>query len=354
MFEDRLTRLKNLLDEKNCSAVIVTKIPNLRYFSGFKGDDSILIITRNEKILVTDFRYIEQAKMQTEFEIRRQDKGIWSKVFEILKSLGLEKKFIAFEGKNLVVDDYSRLMKNLPDAKFESISLDLLRQVKDDSEVALIQKACDIADHAFEQVLDFIRPGVSENEIAARLENFMRIDGSSKPSFQTIVASGKRSSLPHGVASEKLIERGDFVTMDFGATFDGYCSDITRTVVVGKADDRQKEIYNLVLNAQKSVLEKIRPGVSGKIPDAYVRNMFGDFEKYFGHGLGHGVGLEIHEEPRLSKFSRCESLQKNMIVTDEPGIYIENFGGVRIEDTTIIRENSAEPLTHSKKDLIEI
>ena len=156
--------------------------------------------------------------------------------------------------------------------------------------------------------------------------------------------------------SLQLIDAGDFVTMDFGATFDGYCSDITRTVVVGKADERQKEIYQLVYNAQVAVLDKIRPNSTGKAPDEFVRSMFKkfDMEKYFGHGLGHGVGLEIHEEPRLSKLSKCESLQKNMIVTDEPGIYIENYGGVRIEDTTIIRENSAEPLTHSDKRLIEI
>ena len=354
MIKSRLKRLENLLDEKSCDAMIVTKIPNVRYFSNFRGDDSILIVTPNRKILVTDFRYLEQAKSQTDFEIIRQDSGIWSRVIEILKDLKLDKKSIGIEGKNLVFDDFQRLQKNFPNMKLESISLDSLRAIKDSSEIELIKRACEIADRSFEKILDHIKPGVSENEIAAKLENFMRLNGSEKPSFQTIVASGNRSSLPHGIATEKLIESGDFVTMDFGATFEGYCSDITRTIVVGKASDRQKEIYNLVLDAQTQALEKIREGSSGKAPDLFVREMFGDFSENFGHGLGHGVGLEIHEEPRLSKLSRCARLEQNMIVTDEPGIYIEGFGGVRIEDTTRVGKNSAEPLTHSPKNLLEI
>ena len=195
-----------------------------------------------------------------------------------------------------------------------------------------------------------------EIEVAAQLEHIMRKLGSQKPAFDTIVASGIRGALPHGIATDKIIKKGEFVTMDFGAIYKGYNSDITRTVFVGHASEKEQKIYNAVLRVQYLGLKTIKPGISGKSVDETVRNALEkeDLAKYFTHGLGHGVGLEIHEEPRLSKHSKCEALKANMIVTDEPGIYIPDFGGIRIEDTVLVTETGAKPLTKSPKNLIEI
>ena len=206
------------------------------------------------------------------------------------------------------------------------------------------------------KVLNVIRPNVREIEVAAELEYFMRRFGSERTAFDTIVASGIRGSLPHGVATDKKICAGEFVTLDFGATFDGYRSDITRTVAVGKISVEQRKMYEAVFDAQAFGLEVITAGKSGKDVDAAVRERLtaAGYGKNFVHGLGHGVGLEIHEEPRLSRLSKCEQLLPGMIVTDEPGVYVENFGGVRIEDTVLVTDGRAEPLTHSPKNLIEL
>ena len=184
----------------------------------------------------------------------------------------------------------------------------------------------------------------------------MRKFGAQKPAFDTIVASGMRGILPHGIATEKIIKVGEFVTMDFGAIYQNYNSDMTRTIFIGRADEKQRKIYNSVLSAQYSGLKNIKEGISGKEADKSVRDLLekDGFEKFFSHGLGHGVGLEIHEEPRLSKLSTCEKLLENMIVTDEPGVYIPNFGGIRIEDTVLVTKNFAKSLTKSPKHLIEI
>ena len=225
---------------------------------------------------------------------------------------------------------------------------------KDESEIALIKKACEIADAAFAEIIGFIRPGLRENEVAARLEYIMRQKGSEKTAFLTIVASGVRGSLPHGTSTNKLINEGEFVTMDFGAVCGGYCSDMTRTVCVGKADNRQKEVYAAVLAAQKTGLCALAAGKSGVEVDKAARDSLGEYAKYFGHSLGHGVGLEIHEDPRLSPKSKCESLPENAIITVEPGVYIEGWGGIRIEDTTLVKKGKSERLTLSTKELIEI
>ena len=204
--------------------------------------------------------------------------------------------------------------------------------------------------------MHFIRPGRTEIEVAARLEQVMREAGSEKPSFDTIVASGLRGSMPHGTATEKVIEAGDFVTMDYGAKFEGYCSDITRTVCVGEATARQREVYEAVLGAQEMVLAAIAPGKSGKEIDAASREFLKkyDLAQYFGHGLGHSLGLEIHEEPRLSPSSTCEHLMPGMLITDEPGVYLPGWGGLRIEDTVLVTETGSERLTKSSKALREI
>ena len=356
MIEARLKCLRDLMAEERLDAVLVTKYVNLQYFSGFRGDDTSLVITKDRALLVTDSRYTEQAARQAPlFEIVRQASGLWKQTAECVKSLGC--RSVGFEGNGLLYRDYAKLSGFLKDREFQkALDLDELRQIKDAEEISCIRRACEIADKAFSQVLGFLRPGLSEIQVAAYMENCMRGLGSERPAFTTIVASGERGSLPHGVATEKLIVAGEFVTMDYGAVYGGYHSDITRTVCVGTADERQRSVYHEVLEAQLLALRSIRPGVSGRAVHEVARASLekAGLAEHFGHGLGHSLGLEIHEEPRLSPLSKCEALKAGMLVTDEPGVYIPGWGGLRIEDTVLVTETGGEPLTKSSKQLIEI
>lgn len=356
MNPNRLTALRSLLAEKNLDGVIVTKYVNLHYFSGFRGDDTTLVITKDKALLVTDNRYTEQAQKQAPlFEVVEHKHGLLQKTAELIKKLGCRN--VGFEGNAIIYDVYAGLAALLDGVEFKTpLNLDALRQIKDEEEIGYIRKACVIADKAFEDIVNFIKPGMTEIAVAARLEQVMREAGSEKPSFDTIVASGLRGSMPHGTATEKCIEEGDFVTMDYGAKYEGYCSDITRTVCVGHASDRQREVYNAVLGTQNMVLDAIAPGKSGKEIDAASREFLKkyDLAQYFGHGLGHSLGLEIHEEPRLSPSSTCEHLEPGMLITDEPGVYLPGWGGLRIEDTVLVTKTGSERLTKSNKELVEI
>ena len=368
-YDGRLARLQDKIQAEDVDALLITKVANVTYFSGFRGDSTALLVGKKNyqrfyRQLITDGRYIEQAQRQAKnFALTEQTEGLTKKLVDVIKDAGFKK--VGIEGLVMTVAEPAYLAKELPNVEFKSVELDTLRQVKDAAEIAQIRKACQIADDAFKKILPVIKPNVREIEIAAELEYFMRQLGSQKVAFTTIVASGWRSSLPHGEATDKKIQMGEFVTMDFGATWNGYRSDITRTVCVGKASAEQHKMYNAVLDAQLYGLEVITAGKSGKDIDEAVRNRltnsgYGKYrtnngeKDFFCHGLGHGVGLEIHEEPRLSKLSKCESLLPNMIVTDEPGAYLENFGGVRIEDTVLVTNGSAQPLTSSPKNLIEL
>lgn len=233
--------------------------------------------------------------------------------------------------------------------------LNRLRIVKTEKELASLARAEAIGDQAFTRILSDIRPGVTELEIAAKLDYYMKEAGAVGNSFDTIVASGLHSAMPHAIPSEKKIEAGDFVTMDFGCVYEGYCSDMTRTIVVGKADGKQKEIYRIVLEAQLAALQVIKAGMTGSEVDAVARRVIAEagYGEYFGHGLGHSVGLFIHEEPRLSP--KChEVLRENVIQTVEPGIYLPGFGGVRIEDLVCVTADGCRNFTHSPKELIEL
>ena len=363
-FSGRLANLLDKLKSEEVDAILITKGANVTYFSGFRGGSTVLLVGKNFRRLITDGRYIEQAIRQAKnFTLVEHVDGLYKKIVDEIKFLRCKK--VGFEGLTMTFAEHAYLQKELAGVEFKSIEVDTLRQVKDAAEIAHIRKACQIADDAFAKILDVIKPNVRELDVAAELEYFMRKSGSEKIAFTTIVASGWRSSLPHGEASDKKIQSGDFVTLDFGATFGGYRSDITRTVCVGRASTEQKIFYDAVLDAQLYGLKVIAIGKSGKDIDAAVRERLksSGFDKYrteqgdkdyFVHGLGHGVGLEIHEEPRLSKLSKCEQLLPNMVVTDEPGIYLGNFGGVRIEDTVLVTSDGAQPLTHSPKHLIEL
>ena len=356
MIEKRLTALRALLSKEKLDAVVVTKYVNLRYFSGFRGDDTTLVISADRGVLITDSRYTQQASMQAPlFELVEQKDGLRQKTADVVKEMGCKK--VGFEGNALIYDDFAKLTELLQGVEFKTpLKLDALREIKDSTEIKLIRRACEIADAAFEDILGFIRPGVTELAVAARLEAKMRELGSEEPAFKTIVASGQRGALPHGIAMDKIIALGEFVTMDFGAMYEGYCSDMTRTVCVGKADERQREIYGAVLSAQRLALTLIKPGAAGKAVDAAAREELDrhGLGEYFGHGLGHSLGLEIHEAPRLSRLSTCEALVPGMLVTDEPGVYIPGWGGIRIEDTVLVTETGSEALINSDKELIEL
>ena len=341
------TKLDELL--KTCDAVLLTSAHNMRYFSGFSGGEGAVLISSNEKIVYTDSRYTEAAQLET-------------KAFRVIETnnwMGELKDFdsILFEDEEVSAAGYEKLKKALPKTKLISGSAELkkLRMVKPEAELEKIAEAEALACRAFKYVLGIIKPGLCEFELAAELEYYMKKNGGEGTSFDTIAISGARTSLPHGVPTGKRIEKGDFVTMDFGCKIGGYCADMTRTVVVGKASDEQRKIYNIVKTAQRAGLDFIREGVAGKAADAAARKVIEDagYGEYFRHSLGHGVGLLVHELPNLSPKSEIE-LRTNMVVSCEPGIYIPDFGGVRIEDLVIVKTGGNINLTPTTKELIEI
>lgn len=353
--KERLSRLDDFYCNKGLKGVIVSKPENVYYFSGFRGDSTVLLITPAEKLLITDSRYTEQAAEQAPlFTIAEQKNGLWKEVSNLIAKK-LWQSHVGFEGNSLTYNEHRAIDASHLE-QFLSVNFDELRIIKEQEEIDCIKKASEIADKAFADIIKYIKPGMSENEVAFRLETVMRSLGSEGPSFTTIVASGKRGSLPHGIATEKLIVAGEFVTMDYGAVFKGYHSDMTRTIAVGQIDEEQRHLYEAVLQAQLIGVENVRPGVSGKAVDEKVRDYLKKtgIEEYFTHGLGHSLGLEIHEEPRLSRLSTCEALQPGMLVTVEPGVYLPGKLGLRIEDTVLVTEDGNEILTHSSKQLIEI
>ncbi|HEX3029640.1 MAG TPA: aminopeptidase P family protein [Clostridia bacterium] len=354
VIKTRLDKLRAKLIEKELDAALITKRENYLYFSGFTGSFAILVVTKQDAVLMTDFRYMEQASKQAPlYEIVEYKNSQTAGLNEILIARNIKK--LGFEDSNLTYEKYLEFYNNLDVKKFIPLgtSVESIRMIKDRYEINTISKAVEIADNAFEHILNYLKPGVTELEIAAELEFKMKKLGAKAASFETIVASGKRSSMPHGVASEKKLEVGDTITMDFGAVFEDYCSDMTRTVFLGQPGKEMVEIYNTVLKAQMEGLNGAAAGLSGKEIDGVARKIIYDsgYEGKFGHGLGHGVGLEIHEEPRLSP-SGSFKMEDGMVVTVEPGIYVNGLGGVRIEDMLVINGEKPIVLTKSPKNLI--
>lgn len=352
--DSRISKFRKLLQNKGLNAAIVYKPENRRYLSGFSGSSGYVFITMQNSYFITDFRYLEQAKEEcVDYEIIEHNNECT--VYDILNSFNI--LTIGFEDDFITYSQFQEFQKKLNKVQWVPMKgmLSRLRMVKDAQEILYIEKAALIADEAFGYICDYIKPGISEKEIALELENYMKKKGASDTSFETIVASGIRTSLPHGTASDKIIEKGDFITLDFGCVYNGYCSDMTRTIVVGRSNHKQKEIYNIVLEAQLKALEAIQPGILSAEVDKIARDMIDlkGYGKNFGHGLGHGVGLEIHEEPRLSPSGK-EILESGMVVTVEPGIYISHFGGVRIEDLVVVNQKGCRILSKSPKQLIEL
>lgn len=346
-----LERLRAFLEQEKVDGIFIKGDSSIRYFTGFTGGESLLYVDARRAVIITDSRYTLQVRQQApECELVEHLHGFWPEAARLPQSDNL-----ALDGDYFSYTEQCALAAVLPHAAWKNVNLVGLRAVKTPEEMQLIRRAVAISDEAFLQLLPHIRAGRKESELAAELEYNMRKLGSTKPSFETICASGKRSALPHGVASDKVVEEGDFITFDFGATYGGYCSDITRTVVVGKAAPWQKEIYDIVLQANLLGEKTLKAGLTGIQVDGAVRDFIGSkgYGPNFGHGLGHGVGLDIHEKPVLNR-ANGQPLPAGAVVTIEPGIYLPDKGGVRIEDTVLVTETGCERLTSVPKELKEL
>ncbi|MEG2719837.1 MAG: aminopeptidase P family protein [Oscillospiraceae bacterium] len=352
-----IKKLQNFIKNNEAfDAAFICSPENRYYFTGFYSTDGYLIVTADRAIFITDSRYIENAEKKVkncEVLLQTAKRSQFSDIFSELSV-----KKIAFEAERTVVSELNKFSKSLN--SFEIVcdgsldgAINLFRRSKTDFEIENMVKAQRIAEKAFSHICDFIKIGTSEKDIALELDFYMLKNGADALSFETIAVSGKNSSMPHGVPTLKKVEDGDFVTMDFGATVSGYHSDMTRTVAVGNISDKQREIYNIVLTAQKAALLALKPNISCKEADAKARDIIENagYGNCFGHGTGHGVGIEIHENPRLSPNTN-EKLMLGDVVTVEPGIYIPNEFGVRIEDMAYITENGCENLTNCPKELI--
>lgn len=352
--ETRIKQIRNLLHQNSLDGILIEKPENRRYVAGFTGTTGSVLITRQEALFFTDFRYTVQAKQQCNgykiIEISRTY-PLTDALKELdLNRLGIEEDYMTY-GKYI---DYKEKLTAIELVPLKG-ALIKLRSIKSQEEIELIQRAASIADDCFSHILSYIKPGMRELEIALEIEYFMKKRGASGLSFESIVASGQRSSLPHGVASDKIVEAGDLITLDFGCIFNGYCSDMTRSFVLGQATEKQKEIYHIVLEAQEAALKAVAPGIKGKELDQIARDIIKQkgYGEFFGHGLGHGVGLEIHELPHVNSLGEID-MEPGMVITIEPGIYIPEFGGVRIEDLVVVTESGFRVLSKSKKNLLEL
>ena len=346
----KFDKIQQLLERESLDALLVMSAENRRYLSEFTGSSGALIITKETRFLMSDFRYKAQgAEQAEEFEFILQEKGLLESIVSFMNSKGLKR--IGFEGEHVNYNTYSQLSKSFDVVPLTG-EVEKIRLIKTDEELDLIIKACEIADQSYEYILTYVKAGMTELEVKNELEAHMTSLGASGPSFDTIVASGHRGALPHGVASDKVIEDGDMVTLDFGAWYKGYASDITRTFAVGSVSPEMEEIYNIVLESQLKSLDEIKAGMTGKEADSIARDVISakGHGEHFGHSLGHGLGLEVHELPGLSQKSTM-TLEPGMVITIEPGIYVDGLGGVRIEDDAVVTEKGLKKLTHSSKKL---
>ena len=350
----RVQAFLDKMQEKELDGIIINNLKNVYYLTGFWGSNGTVFISRDRQILVTDARYIIAAKQEvTGFEIFAERDEL-ATIAKIAKDIGLSR--IGFEDE-ISVSYYHRMqttfegLELVPQTQF----VESLRMIKDETEIATIRKACSISDQAFHDALDFIKPGKTEIEIANFLDFRMRELGAAGLSFDTILASGINSSKPHAHPMHKPVELGEAITMDFGCLYDHYVSDMTRTIYLGHASDEQAEIYNTVLKANQALIDQAKDGLGFRDFDKIPRDIIVEagYGEYFTHGIGHGIGLDIHEEPYFSQIS-TEVIESGMVLTDEPGIYIEGKYGVRIEDDILITETGCELLTLAPKELIVI
>lgn len=354
MLKERIEKISEQL-EKN-EAFIITSSANRQYVTGFKSSAGTVLITKKESFLFIDSRYFEKASATVKHLKVILAKNTLEQIKGTLEKYKIELLFA--EISDLSVAEHKRFSEKFSpvtvsdDGKMDNLVTEY-RAVKDSSEIECIKAAQVITDKAFNHILDFIKVGKTEREIALELEFFMRKSGSEGVAFDTIAVSGKNSSLPHGVPTDKVVKDGDFITMDFGANIGGYCADMTRTVAVGYVSEKQEEVYETVLAAQTKALMFIKTGVKGSEVDAVARNVIRDkgYGEYFGHALGHSLGLLVHESPSCSPKSE-DMLKSGMFMTVEPGIYIPEQFGVRIEDLVLLTDTVPENITKSPKELI--
>ena len=345
------------LARRELDGAVITSLASIRYLTGFTGSSGLLLIGDRATVLVTDFRYATQAPAETGAAavVRIEGRDQWEALRQSIGALRVRR--LGVEQDHLTLTQRGELDR-LEQTQIVATQglVEELRQVKDETEIAAIRAAASLAGEALESILGFIRPGRNEREVAAELEGALRRRGSEWFPFPSIVASGPRSALPHARCSERTIERGELVVIDFGAQVGGYCSDLTRTFVVGApADGRQREVYEVVRAAQRRARDGLRAGLTGKEADTLARDVIvaAGLGQAFGHSLGHGLGLEVHEAPRLSQ-TNDKTLPAGAVVTVEPGVYLEGWGGVRIEDDVVLRPSGAECLSDGRTELVEL
>ncbi|MDO9391488.1 MAG: Xaa-Pro peptidase family protein [bacterium] len=352
----RITGIRKALALNKADGIIITNLINIRYLAGYTGSSGLLWISQKESVFFTDFRYQEQVKREVKgARCIIIKKGLWEELF--LNPDFKKARKVGFEKNDLKYYQYELLQKELKAKKLLPLSglTEELRKVKVPDEIKNIARAAAIADKSFSRIVRGIRPGMTELEIAFKLESIMKTLGASAPSFDTIVGSGPNSALPHAQPSDRKIRKGDFIVFDFGAVYRGYHSDMTRTVCVGEPSPKHLKVYDTVLRSQLAGLKAVRAGVKGREADAAARAVINaaGYAKYFGHGLGHGVGLEVHEAPGVG--SKSENLLPvNSVVTVEPGVYLPGWGGVRIEDLVVVTATGCRILSNSPKELIVI
>jgi Xaa-Pro aminopeptidase len=348
----RIHKLRQRLQQEHLDAMLVSQEESRRYLSGFTGSAGFILITQGDCFLATDFRYIEQAKSQTpDFDIVHISVGLSKWLPELLSSTDI--KTIGFEADDISFAAYRELAKAIGKRQLAPTErlVESLRAVKDDDELKFVTKAVEISDAAFEEVSSILRPGMTESEAAWSFEKAMRERGSESMPFDIIVASGPNAALPHHRPGDRVLQAGEPVIIDMGARVNGYVSDLSRTIWLGEKQGKKfGKIYDLVLGAQLTAIATIAAGMSGELADSLGRTVIeqGGHADEFGHGLGHGVGLAPHELPRLGKGS-TDTLEDGMVFTVEPGIYINGWGGVRIEDVVVLEQGRARVLSNSKK-----
>ncbi|MSQ10657.1 MAG: aminopeptidase P family protein [Dehalococcoidia bacterium] len=351
--ETRLNRLRATMAEKNYDVMLVSQGENRRYMSGFTGSTGYLFIAREQALLLTDFRYTEQATLQApEFEVRQVAGGLGSWLPDAVKQLG--GKRVAFDENHVTYAMFQALTKAVADTGAEltpdSETVEMLRAVKEPSEIGAIHRAQDLTGDAYEHVYAGMHPGMTEQQVAWELEKYIHEHGGEGLAFETIVAAGPNAAKPHHHPTGTVIREGEPIVLDFGAKVDGYCADMTRTVCLGKQDDQFKKIYDLVLGAQLTAEALIKTGITGEEADGYARKVITDagYGDNFGHSLGHGIGLYVHEYPRVAQRA-TNVLQDGMVFSNEPGVYITGWGGVRIEDLLTLEAGKVRNITKASK-----
>ncbi len=353
---NHIQKIAEKLPEYGLDAMLVVSEPGERYALGFHGE-GMLLVTRTEARYTTDSRYIEAARKQVtgaEVALATAKHGHLAQAKAFIAGRGLKR--VGFESGCVTVDAHGRYQRELPCELVPAQDLlDSLRAAKDEGELEVMRRAQAITDAAFQDVLAFIFPGMTEREIAARLVYELLRRGGERTSFDPIVAAGPNGSIPHAVPGDRTVEAGMFITMDFGCVVEGYCSDMTRTVALGQPSSEMEEVYGVVLAAQKAGIAAARAGVPGKDVDAAARRVIQEagYGDYFTHSFGHSLGVEIHESPSASS-SETKSLPAGAVISAEPGIYIPGKFGVRIEDVLVIREGGCEDITASPKDLKDL